>query len=83
VVGEQLNLSTWATLVAIVAATILWGLSGMLLITPFLAILKIMSDHIPEWKALNILLNREEGYKKKSKRKKRITFTKAPTMPIS
>lgn len=63
VVGEQLNLSTWATLVAIVAATILWGLSGMVLITPFLAILKIMSDHIPEWKALNILLNRDEGYR--------------------
>lgn len=70
VVGEQLNLSTWATLVAIVAATIIWGLSGMVLITPFLAILKIMSDHVPEWKALNILLNRSEGYGEKRRKTK-------------
>lgn len=62
VVGTQLNLSTWATLVAIVAGTIVWGIAGMILITPFLAILKIITDHVPEWKALNVLLNRSEGY---------------------
>lgn len=63
VVGEQLNLSTWATLVAIVAGTMLWGLAGMILVTPFLAIFKIISDHIPEWRPLGILLNRKEGYR--------------------
>lgn len=63
VVGTQLNLSTWATLVAIVAATIIWGIAGMVLITPFLSILKIITDHVPAWKALNVLLNRAEGYK--------------------
>src|SRR5665213_1176353 len=63
IVGAQLNLSTWSTLVAIIAGTILWGLSGMILFTPFLAILKIISDNIPEWKPLNILLSRSDGYK--------------------
>jgi len=63
VVGTQLNLSTWATLVAIVAATIIWGIAGMVLITPFLSMVKIITDHVPEWKAVNILLNRSEGYK--------------------
>jgi len=63
IVGAQLNLSTWSTLVAIIAGTILWGLSGMILFTPFLAILKIISDNIPEWKPLNILLSRSYGYK--------------------
>jgi predicted PurR-regulated permease PerM len=65
VVGTQLNLSTWATLVAIVAATLLWGIAGMVLVSPFLAILKIITDHVPAWKPLNILLNRSEGYQGK------------------
>lgn len=62
VVGAQLNLSTWATLLGIVIGTLIWGIAGMILITPMLAILKIVSDYIPEWKPLNILLNRAEGY---------------------
>ena len=68
IVGAQLNLSTWATLVAIVAGTLLWGLSGMVLFTPFLAILKIISDNIPEWQPVNILLSRSYGYKGKDHR---------------
>ena len=67
VVGSQLNLSTWATLVAIIAGVILWGIAGMVLVTPFLAILKIVTDHVPDWKALNVLLNRSEGYQGKKK----------------
>jgi predicted PurR-regulated permease PerM len=62
IVGMQLNLSTWATLVAIVGGVIFWGIPGMVLVTPFLAILKIISDHIPSWRAINILLNRKEGF---------------------
>jgi len=58
VVGQQLNVSTWAILVTIISGTILWGLSGMILFVPFVGILKIFSDHIPELKALNILLSR-------------------------
>jgi predicted PurR-regulated permease PerM len=65
IVGTQLNLSTWATLVGIVAATLLWGIAGMILVSPFLAILKIITDHVPAWKPLNILLNRSEGYQGK------------------
>jgi predicted PurR-regulated permease PerM len=62
IVGKQLNLSTWATLVAIVGGVLFWGIPGMVLITPFLAILKIISDHIPSMRAINILLNRKEGF---------------------
>ncbi len=63
VVGIQLNLSTWSTLVAIMAGTILWGVAGMILFIPMLAILKIISDQVAGLKSLNILLNRQEGYK--------------------
>jgi predicted PurR-regulated permease PerM len=62
VVGTELNLSTWSTLAAIVAGTILWGVSGMILFIPLLAIVKIISDHVEDMKSINILLNRKEGY---------------------
>lgn len=59
VVGTQLNVSTFAILVAIIAGGIIWGVSGMVLFIPFIAILKIISDNIEELKPLNILLGRK------------------------
>lgn len=64
VVGKQLDLSTWATLVAIVAGGIIWGIAGMILFIPMVAILKIIAQNVPEWEPLYILLNRKE-YKNK------------------
>ncbi|MDP4261306.1 MAG: AI-2E family transporter [Bacteroidota bacterium] len=58
VVASQLQVSTWATLVAIIVGGILWGVSGMILFIPFVGILKIVTDNITEWKPLNILLDR-------------------------
>jgi predicted PurR-regulated permease PerM len=58
VVGESLNVSTWSILVALMAGGMIWGVSGMILFMPFIAILKIVSDNIEEWKPLNILLGR-------------------------
>lgn len=60
VVASQLKVSTWATLVAIIAGGILWGVSGMILFIPFTGILKIISDHLPGTFLgnLNVLLDR-------------------------
>ena len=58
VVAAQLNVSTWATLVAILAGGIIWGVAGMVLFIPFVAILKIMADHLEEWKGFRLLLSR-------------------------
>jgi predicted PurR-regulated permease PerM len=60
IVGQQLGLSTWSVIVAMIIGTLLWGLAGMILFTPFAAILKIFSDHIDELKMINVLLKREE-----------------------
>jgi predicted PurR-regulated permease PerM len=60
VVASQLNVSTWATLVAIIAGTILWGVAGMILFIPFVAIFKIVTDHVEEWEAINVLLRRDK-----------------------
>lgn len=58
IVGAQLNINTWATLVAIIAGGIVWGVSGMILFIPFVAIIKIATDHNKDWEALNTLLKR-------------------------
>jgi predicted PurR-regulated permease PerM len=58
VVGSQLHISTLAVLVAVIAGGILWGVAGMILFIPLVAIAKIMSEHIDEWKVLNVLLDR-------------------------
>lgn len=60
IVATQLKVSTWATLVSIIAGGILWGVSGMILFIPFIGILKIIFDYIPEGKTFNILLGRDE-----------------------
>lgn len=60
VVGTQLNVSTWMTLVAIIAGGIVWGVAGMVLFIPFLAMLKLVTDHIRGLDALNVLLSRDE-----------------------
>lgn len=59
VVATQLNISTWATLVAIIGGGILWGVNGMILFIPFVGILKILTDYFPEMETLNILLRRK------------------------
>jgi predicted PurR-regulated permease PerM len=59
VVGTQLNVSTFAMLVGIIAGGIIWGVAGMVLFIPFLAILKIISDNFDEWKPINLLLSRK------------------------
>jgi predicted PurR-regulated permease PerM len=60
VVGKSLNVSTWSILIALTVGGIIWGVSGMVLFMPFIAILKIVSENIEEWKPLNILLGREK-----------------------
>lgn len=58
VVGSQLHINTLAVLVAVIAGGIIWGVAGMVLFIPFVAILKIISDNIEEWKAISLLLSR-------------------------
>ncbi len=58
VVGAQLNVSTLVVLVAVILGGIIWGVTGMILFIPFVAILKIIADNIIEWKPLSLLLGR-------------------------
>lgn len=45
--GESLHISPIFTIVAIVLGELTWGIAGMILFIPMLAVLKIICDHIP------------------------------------
>lgn len=63
VIGQRLKVNTLVSLIALFAGGIIWGASGMVLFLPFVAILKIIAENIPEWKALDILLGPETPQK--------------------
>jgi len=60
-VGQRLELNTLATLIVIVLGGIIWGASGMILFIPFAAILKLISDRIPEWGAMSRFLGNTDS----------------------
>jgi len=50
VVGRYVNLNTLAAILAIFLGALLWGVSGMILFLPFLAVFRIFADHFPAFK---------------------------------
>jgi predicted PurR-regulated permease PerM len=63
IVGKQLGLNTLVSIVAILLGGVIWGVSGMILFLPFVALLKIISSHIEELSAFKALLEIPEGKK--------------------
>jgi len=56
IVGEKVNVNILASLISVIAGGLLWGVSGMVLFLPLVAILKIIADESDDWKALSVLL---------------------------
>jgi predicted PurR-regulated permease PerM len=56
-VSSKLNVNTLMTIIAILAGGVIWGSSGMILFVPFLGILKLISDRMPGWEPLSMLLS--------------------------
>lgn len=59
VVGGKLGLNTLASLVVIFAGALLWGMAGMILLLPLVSILKMVSEEVPDWEALRLMLGTE------------------------
>jgi predicted PurR-regulated permease PerM len=47
IVGGNVKISPFFIIIGLVASSMIWGVAGMLVIVPFLAILKIIFSHIP------------------------------------
>lgn len=50
VVGKQVNINTFAAILAIFIGSLIWGVAGMILFLPFVAMFRIFADHFPELK---------------------------------
>lgn len=57
-VSNRLNINALGTLVVIIIGGIIWGVAGMILFVPFLAIIKLIADHHPKMKTWSILLGK-------------------------
>ncbi len=56
IVGKQIGLNMFISIIAILLGGVIWGLSGMVLFLPFVAIAKIVFSHVEELKPINKLL---------------------------
>ena len=65
IVGGNVNINPFFIITGLVAASMIWGLPGMLLIVPFLASLRIIFKHIDFMNPYAFLLG-EEGMEKHS-----------------
>ena len=62
-VGNRLHINTLVTLIVIIAGGVIWGVAGMILFIPFIAILKLIADKAEGMEALSILLGPGEAKK--------------------
>lgn len=59
-VSNRLKINALVTLVAIILGGVVWGVAGMILFVPFLAIAKLITDNSPRLKTWSTLLGTSE-----------------------
>ncbi len=70
IVGSQVSLNPLIALIALITGGVIWGIPGLILFVPFMAILKVIFDNIDSLKPYGILLSSDFGKKKFTKFKK-------------
>lgn len=64
IVGPQVKINAFATIVALVVGELVWGIPGILLAIPLVAMFKILCDHIESLKPIGFLIGETESHKK-------------------
>lgn len=72
IVGSKVSINALITVLGVVAGEMMWGLPGMFLSVPSIAMAKIVCDRVEPLKPWAILLGHEKKVKKFPKPKKRI-----------
>ncbi|RZK98350.1 MAG: AI-2E family transporter, partial [Pedobacter sp.] len=67
VVGSKVKINALFAFIGIVIGEMIWGISGMFLCIPYLAMLKIIFDRVDQLKPWGILLGGEDKSNKKRK----------------
>lgn len=70
VVGDQVNINPLFTIFGLVAAEAIWGIPGMLLAIPFMGIIKIIFDRIPQLQPYGYLIGTTKKRKSRSWKRK-------------
>jgi len=69
IVGGNLNINALASIVALIAGGLIWGVPGMILFLPYVAVFKVVCEYYDQLKPVGMLLKDEEsrrgGIKKK------------------
>lgn len=68
VVGSKVNINPLFTIIALVAAELVWGIPGMVLALPILGIIKIICDHIEPLQPYGMLIGERVEPKKRRSR---------------
>lgn len=80
IVGSKVSINALITVIGVIAGEMIWGIPGMFLSVPVIAMTKIICDRIEALKPWAILLGHEKGEKKVKKipmrRKKNIKVVK-------
>lgn len=79
IVGSSVALNPLASIIALIAWGLLWGLMGLILAIPITGMLKLVFDEIPTLKPWGFLLGEERKWPKRRKRKLAATPVEAGT----
>lgn len=63
IVGSRVQLNALVSIIGVMAGGLLWGIPGMFLSLPMLAILKVIFDRVPSLEPFGYLLGDENGHK--------------------
>ncbi len=75
VVGSKVRINALVTVLGVIVGEMLWGISGMFLSIPVIAVLKIIFDRVESLKPWGIILGDEE--KKQNQLAKRLKVTRS------
>ncbi len=64
IVGGTMQLNPFVSIVAMVAGGLIWGISGLIIALPVIAIIKILFDHIELLQPIGLLLDKDLAIKK-------------------
>lgn len=56
IVGSQVRINAFATIVSLVLGNLLWGIPGLVLAIPLTGMIKIVCDHVEPWKPYGFLI---------------------------
>ncbi len=66
IVGRQVKINPFATIIALVLGEMIWGIPGIILAIPITAMIKIICDHIDSLKPYGFLIGEIESKKSES-----------------